>query len=286
MQHMRVWILMAGLTALFVVLGRLVAGQAGMRLFFLLALAMNALTYYYSDALALRMTGSEPLSEAEAPELYAMIRRLAQRAGLPMPRVYRTPSPQPNAFATGRDPEHAAVAVTDGLLRLLDREEVEGVLAHELAHVKNRDTLVGAMAATLAGAIGMLADAARWSLMFGGFGHRDERQEGAGSALGAIVALLLAPLAATLVQLAISRSREFLADETGARIAGSPYGLASALEKLERAAHALPMEVNPGTAHLFIVNPLRGDWLLTLFSTHPPIAERVRRLRNMRFAHV
>ncbi len=283
---MRVWILMAALTALFVGVGRLLAGQAGMWFFFLLALAMNAFTYYYSDSLALRMTGSRPLDEAEAPEVHALVRRLAQRAGLPMPRVYLTPSPQPNAFATGRDPAHAAVAVTDGLIRLLTREEIEGVLAHELAHVRNRDTLVGAMAATLAGAVAMLADAARWTLMFGGFGHRDDREQGAGSALGAIVALVVAPLAATLVQLAISRSREFLADETGARIAGSPHGLADALEKLERAAHALPMAVNPGTAHLFIVNPLRGDALLSLFSTHPPVAERVRRLRQMRLTHV
>lgn len=279
MGHFRVWILMAGLTALLVVVGNALGGQSGSLLFFLIALAMNGFTYFYSDVMAIRMTGSEPLSEREAPEIYSIVRRLADRAGIPMPRIYRTPSAQPNAFATGRDPAHAAVAVTDGLLRILDWREVEGVLAHEIAHIKNRDTLVGTVAATMAGAISMLANAAQWGLMLGG---RDDREGHGGASLaGNILMIILAPLAAALIQMAISRSREFLADETGARIAGRADGLADALLKLERAAHMIPMEVNPAASHLFIVNPLSATTLANLFSTHPPIAERVRRLREL-----
>lgn len=279
MNQLRVWVLMAVLTALLVAIGDLVGGRSGSMVFFLIAMAMNGFSYYYSDKIAIRMTRSEPLPESRAPEIHDMVRRLSARAGIPMPRIYHTPSPQPNAFATGRDPEHAAVAVTEGLLRLLDRREVEGVLAHEIAHITNRDTLVGALAATMAGAIGMIADVARWGLMFGGLHRNDERGNG-GSAAGSLVMLIVAPLAALLVQMAISRSREYLADQTGARLAGDPEGLASALLKLERGAHAIPMEVNPGAAHLFIVNPLSGQSLMALFSTHPPIAERVRRLRQ------
>ncbi len=284
MSQMRVFLLMAVLTAILVAIGNLVGGTSGSLLFFLIALAMNGFSYYYSDRIAIAMTGAEPLPESRAPEIHAMVRRLAARAGIPTPRVYITPSPQPNAFATGRDPAHAAVAVTQGLLRILDPREVEGVLAHEIAHIRNRDTLIGTIAATMAGAISMIANVAQWGLIFGG-GHRDREGGGAGSLVGALLMIILAPLAAALVQMAISRSREYLADETGARLAGDPEGLASALLKLERAAHAIPMEVNPGAAHLFIVNPLSGEALMHLFSTHPPIAERVRRLRQLTLRH-
>lgn len=282
MNQLRAWMLMGLLSVLLVVVGNALAGVQGSILFFLISLAMNAFGYYFSDQIAIRMTGSEPLSEAEAPEIHAMVRRLAQRAGIPMPRIYRTPSPQPNAFATGRDPAHAAVAVTDGLTQLLNRDEVEGVLAHEIAHIKNRDTLIGSLAATMAGAIQNLANIAQWGLMFGG-GSRDREEEGNSplALVGTLLAIVLAPLAAMLIQMAISRSREFLADATGARIAGNTHGLANALLKLERGAQVFPMDASPATSHLFIVNPLSGQSVMALFSTHPPIAERVRRLRAM-----
>lgn len=275
------WILMAALTALLVVMGDLIAGQSGMYFFFLLAVAMNFVGYWYSDRIAIAMTHSRPVSENEAPGLYALVRRLTQRAGLPMPKIYITPSPQPNAFATGRDPEHASVAVTEGLLHLLSEEEMAGVLGHELAHVKHRDILISSLAAVLAGAITMIADAARWALMFGGL-SRDEDNNNPLAAISSILMLILAPIAALLIQMAISRSREFYADETGAWIAGAPDGLANALLKLERAAQAMPMPVNPAAAHMFIVNPLSGEAILSLFSTHPPIQARVERLRRMR----
>lgn len=283
MSQVRVFLLMAVLTAILVGIGNLVGGTPGMLTFFLIALAMNGFSYYFSDSLAIRMTGSEPLPESRAPEIHDMVRRLTVRAGLPMPRIYLTPSPQPNAFATGRDPAHAAVAVTQGLVNLLDRREVEGVLAHEIAHIKNRDTLVGTVAATMAGAVSMIANVAQWGLMFGGMGRdqRDGESNGGASLAASLLMIIVAPIAAALVQMAISRSREYLADETGARLTQDPEGLASALLKLERGAHAIPMEVNPGAAHLFIVNPLSGEALMNLFSTHPPIPERVRRLREM-----
>lgn len=282
MNHVRVFVLMAVLTALFVGFGNMLGGPQGGMLFFLIALAMNGFSYWFSDSMAIRMTGSVPLEEREAPEIYTIVRKLTANAGLPMPRLYLTPSPQPNAFATGRDPQHAAVAVTEGLMRILSRDEIEGVLAHELAHVKNRDTLVGTIAATMAGAISMLANAAQWGLMFGG-GHRDDREGNGGSMAGAIVMMILAPISAALVQMAISRSREYLADETGARFAGRADGLANALLKLEQASHMVPMAVNPAASHLFIVNPLSATTLMKLFSTHPPIQERVARLRDMQF---
>jgi heat shock protein HtpX len=279
MNSLKTWLLMGVLTVLLVLMGRWVGGPSGAFVFLLLAIAVNFVGYFFSDAIALRMAGAQELPESEAPQLHAMIRRLADRAGLPMPRVYITPSPQPNAFATGRNPRHAAVAVTEGILRLLTPHELEGVLAHELAHIRNRDILISSMAAMLAGAITWIADAIQWGALFG-FGRQDD-EEGPGVA-GGLAMAILGPIAATLVQLAISRAREFKADATGARIAGTPDGLASALLKLEEAARHIPSYVQPSTAHLYIVNPLRGSTIAQLFSTHPPIEERVRRLRAMR----
>jgi heat shock protein HtpX len=241
---------------------------------------MNVFSYWFSDKMVLAMYGARRIEEAQAPNLHAIVRRLTTRAGVPMPPVYLIPSDTPNAFATGRNPQHAAVAVTEGILRILDDEELEGVLAHELAHVKNRDVLISTIAATLAGAITYLAHMAQWAAMFGGRSSDDE--EGGGNPLALILMAILAPIAAMLVQLAVSRAREFQADATGARVAGKPWGLAKALEKLQTANEAVPMVANPSTAHLFIVNPLSGDTLMRLFSTHPPIEERIARLRAMR----
>ena len=274
-------LLLAILTAMLVLIGGAIGGQHGMAVAFVLALAMNFFSYWFSDRIVLAMYGAKPIEEAQAPALYAMVRRLTTRAGIPMPRVYLIPSDTPNAFATGRSPEHAAVAVTEGIMRLLDEEELEGVLAHELAHVANRDVLISTIAATLAGAITYLAHMAQWAAMFGGGRHDDE--EGGGSNPFALILMaILAPIAAMLVQMAVSRAREFQADASGARVAGKPWGLAKALEKLEMAQHVAPMAANPATAHLFIVNPLSGRSLMTLFSTHPPIEERIARLRAMR----
>jgi len=279
-SNFRAWLLMGLLTVLLVFIGGLIGKQAGAFFFFLIALLMNFTGYYFSDKIAIAMTGSQPVTESEAPELYNIIRNLTIRAGMPMPRVYRTPSAQPNAFATGRDPAHAAVAVTDGLLRLLNRAEIEGVLAHELAHIKNRDVLIGSIAAALAGAITMIANMLQWGLFFG-LGRDDEEGNGLLGLAGTLLMVILAPIAATLIQLAISRTREFQADAAGARIAGQSSGLAGALLKLESAAGRIPMQVNPATSHLFIINPLSGETFARLFSTHPPIAERVRRLNQM-----
>jgi heat shock protein HtpX len=272
-------ILLVLLAAILLAIGGAVGGRSGVMIALILALGMNAVSYWFSDKIVLRLYGAQEVSEAEAPQLYGMIRRLAQRAQIPMPRVYRIATETPNAFATGRNPQHAAIAVTEGALRLLDQRELEGVLAHELAHVKNRDTLTMTVTATIASAIMFLADMARWGAIFGGF-SRDEEDHG-GGVLGFLVAAIVAPLAATLVQMAISRSREYAADATGARVAGSPYGLADALEKLAYASERVPAHVSPATAHLFIVNPLSGRSLATLFSTHPPIEERIQRLRRM-----
>ncbi len=273
-------ILLGVLTALLVVLGGAFGGQQGMVVAFMFALLMNFASYWFSDKIVLRMYGAQPVEESQAPGLFRIVRTLTTRAGIPMPKVYLIPNETPNAFATGRNPEHAAVAVTEGIMRILDEEELEGVLAHELAHVKNRDILISTIAATLAGAITYLAHMAQWAAMFGG--RRDEEEEGGGGMLGAIFMAILAPIAAMLVQMAVSRSREFQADASGARIAGRPWGLAKALEKLHMASQAIPMEASPATAHLFIVNPLSGGSFLKLFSTHPPIEERLARLRAMR----
>jgi len=272
-------ILLGVLTALFIVIGGAVGGQNGMVVAFLIAVAMNAVSYWFSDQIVLRMYRAQPISESQAPAVYAIVRRLATRAQIPMPRIYLIPSETPNAFATGRNPSHAAVAVTEGILRVLNDEELEGVLAHELSHVKNRDILISTVAATLAGAITYLAHMLQWGALFGGR-HGDD--EGRGHPLSALVLAIVAPLAAMLVQAAVSRSREFQADATGARLAGRSAGLASALRKLEIASHASHLPASPATAHLFIVNPLSGLTLQRLFSTHPPTADRIARLNAVR----
>ena len=272
-------LLLVVLTVLLVLIGGAIGGQQGMLVALVLALGMNFFSYWFSDKMVLAMYRARPIEESQAPALYRIVRTLATRGGIPMPRVYLIPSETPNAFATGRNPQHAAVAVTEGSMRILDEEELEGVLAHELSHVKNRDVLIATIAATLAGAITYLAHMAQWALIFGG--RRDDEEEG-GGVLGGILMAILAPIAAMLIQMAVSRAREFQADATGARLAGKPWGLAKALEKLEMASKAVPMDASPATAHLFIVNPLSGRSLLRLFSTHPPIEERIARLRSMR----
>src|SRR6058998_3063173 len=275
-------LLLAVLTVMLVLIGGAVGGRQGMLIAFVIALLMNFFSYWFSDKMVLAAYGAQPIEEAAAPRLYAIVHRLATRAGIPMPRVYLIPSETPNAFATGRNPEHAAVAVTEGIMRILDEEELEGVLAHELSHVKNRDVLISTIAATLAGAITYLAHMAQWAAMFGG--RREDDEEGGSNPLAMILLAILAPIAALLVQMAVSRSREFQADATGAKVAGRPWGLANALEKLQMANQQMPMaDATPATAHLFIVNPLSGATLMRLFSTHPPLEERIARLRAMRF---
>lgn len=281
MNNLKAWLLMGTLSVLLVLFGSAVGGRSGAMLFFVLSLGINLFSYYFSDSIAIKMTRSRPLSESEAPELYDIVKRLSAQAGLPMPRVYITPSEQPNAFATGRNPAHAAVAVTEGIMRLLSRSELEGVLAHELAHVKNRDVLLGTIAASIAGAITMVANMLQFSMIFGGMGGSDDDGGGIIGLAGSLLMIILAPIAAMLIQMAISRTREFEADADGARIAGRPEGLAGALLKMERAAQKIPMQVNPAASHLFIVNPLSGQSMARLFSTHPPIEERVRRLEEL-----
>ena len=271
------------LTIILVLMGRAFGGSSGAMIFFIIAMGMNFISYFFSDKIAIMMTRSQPVSAAEAPELYDIVRRLCERAALPMPKLYITPSPQPNAFATGRNPSHAAIAVTEGIMQLLNRTELEGVLAHELAHVKNRDILISTIAAALAGAITMIGNMLQWTAMFGGLrGDDDEGGGGFFGMIGTLFMAILAPLAAVLIQMAISRSREYEADATGAQIAGRPDGLSNALLRLEQAAHQIPMQVNPAASHMFIVNPLSVQTIARLFSTHPPIEERVRRLQNMR----
>ena len=273
-------LLLGVLTALFVLGGRAIAGEQGMIIGFVLAAVMNFVSYWFSDKMVLAMYGAQPVDEAQAPGLHAMVRRLATRAQIPMPRIYVIPSDTPNAFATGRNPQHAAVAVTEGIMRILDEDELEGVLAHELSHVTNRDVLISTIAATLAGAITYLAHMAQWAAFFGGRSRDDE--EGGSNPIVMLLFAVLAPIAAMLVQLAVSRSREFQADASGARLAGRSYGLAKALEKIEVASHVEPMQATPATAHLFIVNPLSAQSFARLFSTHPPTEERIARLRAMR----
>jgi heat shock protein HtpX len=271
---------MALLTVLLVLAGGAIGGRNGMTFALVMAGVMNFVSYWFSDKIVLAMYGAREVTEAESPQFYGMVRHLALQAGLPMPKVYLIESETPNAFATGRNPEHAAVAATTGILRILTREELMGVMAHELTHVRNRDILISSIAATIAGAITYLAHMAQWAAMFGGGRDRDE--EG-GGIFGMIVMAIVAPLAAMLIQMAISRSREYGADKGGAEISGNPLYLANALRKLEMANRQIPMEANAATAHMFIVNPLTGGGLMSLFSTHPPMEERVRRLEAMAY---
>ena len=272
--------LMTFMMVLFVAIGGALGGRSGMMMAIVFATVMNVGMYWFSDKLVLRMYHAQPVTEAEAPELHAIVRTLVQKAGMPMPKVYIIPEEAPNAFATGRSPEHAVVAVTQGIMRILSREELSGVIAHELAHIKHRDMLTGTIVATMAGAISMLAQMAQWAMIFGGGSKRDD-DEG-GSPIVAIVMMIVAPIAAMLVQMAISRTREYEADKGGAGLCGNPTWLANALLKLEKGSQLVPMEdAKPATAHMFIVNPLTGGGLMTLFSTHPPIAERVKRLNDL-----
>jgi heat shock protein HtpX len=279
MNTLKTVVLLTFLTVLLVFVGGAIGGRSGMIIAFGMALVMNFVSYWFSDKIVLAMYKAQPVTESQAPELYGSVRRLSQKAGLPMPKVYIMPEEALNAFATGRNPEHGVVAVTEGIVRALSRDELEGVLAHELAHIKHRDILTGTIVATIAGAISMLAQMAHWALLFGG-GRRDD-DEG-GSPIVALVMMIVAPIAAMLVQMAISRTREYEADKGGAQIAGNPFGLVNALQKLEQGAQVVPMhDAKPATAHMFIVNPLTGGGLMKLFSTHPPIADRVKRLREM-----
>lgn len=282
MNQLKTAFLMVAMTVFLVLLSRVVFGPSGFILpALVLSLVMNGAAYWFSDRVALAAAQAQEVSPAEAPMLHRLADRLAAQYRVPKPRVYVSPDPSPNAFATGRNPSHAAICVNQGLIRILDEEELYGVLAHEFAHVRNRDILISSVVAVMAGAITILANIAQWGLMFGGYGGRDDREEGAGGVIGGLLMIILAPIAAMLIQLAISRSREFEADHTGAEVSGDPLALASALRKLERGAQVVPSQTAPAFAHLYIVNPLRGASLGSLFSTHPPIEERIRRLEAM-----
>lgn len=283
-NQLKTTVLLAALTVLIVLFGRMFGGNQGMVIAFIFAMIMNFGSYWFSDKIVLAMYRAKELTPNEAPKIHQLVAELAQRGGIPKPRIYLIPSETPNAFATGRNPEHAVVAVTQGIVRLLNDDELKGVLAHELGHVRNRDILIGSIAATLAGVVMMLASIARWGAILG-FGGGNDDEGGGGNILVLIVMSIVAPLAAVLIQMAISRSREYLADETGARLAENPRSLASALEKLAHASKRIPMqEAKPATAHMFIVNPLSGGGFASWFSTHPPVEERVRRLRAMAVA--
>ena len=272
-------LLMTLLTLLLIAIGGLIGGQEGVIFAFIFAAVLNFGSYWFSDKIVLAMYRARPVTPNDAPELHNIVRRLSQRANLPMPRLYIIPTDVPNAFATGRNPKHAVVAVTSGLMKSLTLQEIEGVLGHELAHVKNRDILIGTIAATMAGAITMLARMASWAAMFGGHGRDDDNRGGGG--IGFLALAILSPIAAILIQLAISRSREYGADKGGSEITGTPLALADALRKLENAARNRPLALNPSTAHMFIVNPLRRNFIAALFSTHPPVEKRIERLENM-----
>ena len=282
MQHIRTFLLLTVLTFLLLFIGELAGGRVGLTIALFMAGIMNFIAYFFSDKIVLAMYGARELSPEEAPSIHRMVEELSQRAGIPKPRLYIVPSASPNAFATGRSPSNSAVAVTQGIVKLLDERELRGVLAHEIAHIKNRDTLVQVVAATIAGAIMYLASMLRWSLFFFGPRHSDDDNGGGlGGLIGIIVLSIIAPIAALIVQMAISRSREYLADETGAKISGDPLALASALKKISGYAEKIPLEANPATSHLFIVNPLSGSSILNLFSTHPPVEKRIERLYKM-----
>ena len=275
---LRTFLLLVMLTALFLWIGQLIAGQTGMMIAFILALAMNFFSYWYSDRIVLSIYRAKPLSPQSAPQVYKAVEELCQQANLPVPRIYYINTEMPNAFATGRNPRNSAICVTRGLLNIMDYEELKGVLGHELAHIKNRDTLVQTVAATIAGAIMVLANMARWAMIFGGYS--DDRERGA-NPLAFLIVAIVAPIAALLIQMAISRQREFHADARGAKFAKNPLGLANALIKLDEYSRYRRYRISPATAHLFIVNPLKGSGLSSLFSTHPPIPVRVERLRKM-----
>ena len=280
MNGLKTFLLMLSMMALFLLIGNAIGGERGMVTAFIFAAVMNFIMYWFSDKIVLAMYGAKPISEKESPEIFKVTRRLTVKAGLPMPKIFILAMEAPNAFATGRNPQHASVAVTKGILDILNENELEGVLAHELSHIAHRDILIATIAATMAGAISMLARMAQFAAIFGG-GSRDNRGRGGG--IGLLATAIIAPIAALLIQLAISRSREYGADEGAAKLTGMPMSLASALKKLEGYAEAKKSTVNvePSTAHLFIVNPLRGAALFKLFSTHPPIQERVKRLEKM-----
>lgn len=278
MNGLKTAFLLGLLTAVILAVGNMVGGPRGMAFAFILAAVMNFVSYWFSDRIVLAMYRAKPVERSQAPEVYDILHNLTQKAGMPMPKLYVLPTDSPNAFATGRDPEHAAVAVTQGILSLLTREELEAVLAHELSHVSNRDILISSIAATLAGAIILVARIAQFSLYFGGLGGRDDNR--GGNPLGLLLMAILAPIAATLIQLAISRSREYAADESGVRLVGNPRALASALEKLQYYSKRVPLNANPASAHLFIVKPFSGQALMELFSTHPPTEKRIERLRQ------
>lgn len=275
----KIALLLGALTGLLMLIGGLIGGKGGVYIAFIFAVILNFGSYWFSDKIVLKMYKAQEVSESSAPDLYNIVRNLAMKACLPMPRIFIIPEETPNAFATGRNEKHAVVAVTKGIMRILNKEELEGVIAHELSHIKNKDMLISSIAATIAGAISMLAIMAQWAAIFGG-GSSDE--DNGGGIIGLIAMAIFAPLAAAVIQMAISRSREYLADARGASITKNPYGLASALEKLTNASQIIPMNAKPSTAHLFIVNPLSGKAFMNLFSTHPPLAERIARLRSMK----
>ena len=279
MNQFKTFILMLVLTGIFILVGTAIGGKSGAIYAFVFAGLMNFVMYWFSDKMVLRMYGAKEVTQGEAPELYGIVAELTSKASLPMPKVYIMENETPNAFATGRNPEHAAVAVTSGIMRILSKEELMGVIGHELSHIQHRDILISTIAATMAGAIGMLSSMARWGAMFGG-GRSDDEGGRGGNILVVLAVSIFAPIAAMLIQMAISRSREYMADEGGAHLA-HPLSLAKALGKLEMASQRIPMQANPSTAHMFIVNPLRGGGVLSLFSTHPPMEERIARLEEM-----
>ncbi|TVM04117.1 MAG: protease HtpX [Candidatus Brocadia sp. WS118] len=280
MNYVKTTILLIALTLLLIWVGSMIGGRQGATFAFAIAMGMNFFSYWFSDKIVLKMYGARIVSEQESPDYYAMVKDLTDRAGMPMPKMYIIPTNAMNAFATGRNPNHAAVAVTEGMLNSLKREELKGVLGHELSHIRNRDILISTIVATIAGAVMLLANMARWAALFGGYGGRDDG-ENRGSGFAMLFLAILAPIAAIIIQMAISRSREYAADKGGALLTGNPLGLAGALEKLQQSSMVRQMNANTATAHMFIVNPLSGRSLLSIFSTHPPIEERIKRLRAM-----
>jgi heat shock protein HtpX len=278
MNKVKTLFLLVTLTLILVWAGAAFGGKHGMTIALIFALMLNFFAYWFSDKIVLKMYGAKEVTESQAPDLYRIVRMLIQKAGLPMPKIYIINQDQPNAFATGRNPNHAAVAVTTGIMHILSYEELQGVIGHELTHVKNRDILISTVAATIAGAISYLAQMAQWAMIFGG--GRGDDDEG-GNPIAALAMMIIGPIAALIVQMAISRSREYAADEGGARLAGNPRYLSNALRKLNAASKKIPMKANPATSHMFIVNPLSGGGLIKLFSTHPPIEERIAKLESM-----